>query len=149
MAYESEDQMSDQCGHCGSHDHYDCTPSVGSCGHELSANATGGWDCLICTLASLAELRKRMGEADKVCEAVRKYFRFSGGPASMGDALAAYDRASPPSPAPTDPEERIVQLHKSCGCVTCVCESETQCGGCGAKNCGNHPSPAPKEESHD
>jgi len=37
-----------------------------------------------------------------------------------------------------DPEERIVQLHKSCGCVTCVCESETQCGGCGAKMCQEH-----------
>ena len=49
-------------------------------------------------------------------------------------------------PAPADHEERIVQLHKSCGCVTCVCESEIQCGGCGAKNCGNHPSQAPVDQ---
>ncbi len=28
--------------------------------------------------------------------------------------------------------------YQPCGCVICTCEHETQCQGCGAKNCGTH-----------
>ena len=48
--------------------------------------------------------------------------------------------STPPALAP---DERIVQLKKSCGCVTCKCEDEVQCQGCGAKTCREH---APTEK---
>jgi hypothetical protein len=103
--------------------------------------------------AELAELRKRMERLDRIIDAAQTALVINGDHERTMFVLKMIDvergntvsLASPPSPAPTDPEERIVQLHKSCGCVTCVCESEIQCGGCGAKNCGNHPSPAPVE----
>ncbi len=35
-------------------------------------------------------------------------------------------------------QQGALAKHQPCGCVICTCEHETQCQGCGAKNCGNH-----------
>lgn len=35
-------------------------------------------------------------------------------------------------------QQEALAKHQPCGCVICTCEHETQCQGCGAKNCGTH-----------
>ena len=32
----------------------------------------------------------------------------------------------------------VKQDHRECGCITCVCEDEEQCQGCGARFCSAH-----------
>ena len=36
-----------------------------------------------------------------------------------------------------------------CGCVSCVCDCDERCLGCGAKNCGTHPGLPPAPPSPD
>jgi len=38
-----------------------------------------------------------------------------------------------------EPDTRALAKHQPCGCVICSCENDVQCGGCGAKHCGQHP----------
>lgn len=35
-------------------------------------------------------------------------------------------------------EKPLLARNQKCGCVVCICDSDTHCFGCGAKNCGNH-----------
>lgn len=37
------------------------------------------------------------------------------------------------------PALRPTQEKFSCGCVSCICENDTKCGGCGAKACASFP----------
>jgi hypothetical protein len=34
----------------------------------------------------------------------------------------------------------LLARNQPCGCIVCICEDEVQCHGCGAKDCGTHPS---------
>lgn len=38
-----------------------------------------------------------------------------------------------------------VQIRFPCGCVTCVCDDDEQCHGCGARSCGDRPCDAVRE----
>lgn len=33
---------------------------------------------------------------------------------------------------------RVLARSQPCGCITCWCEDDVQCQGCGAKSCGGH-----------
>jgi len=33
---------------------------------------------------------------------------------------------------------RVLARSQPCGCITCWCEDDHQCQGCGAKSCGGH-----------
>lgn len=46
------------------------------------------------------------------------------------------ERALAASPQPPN---RTLAKFQPCGCVVCTCENDEQCQGCGAKNCGKHP----------
>ena len=63
--------MSEPCDQCLHQD------LVGSCGHAVHLNGTGGYDCLVC---SLAELRRQSQELERAREALR-------------NMVAAYDLA--------------------------------------------------------
>jgi hypothetical protein len=54
-------------------------------------------------------------------------------------------------PQKEEPKQECKQTRWPCGCVSCTCEDEVQCHGCGAKNCGlitcvrKSPSTSPSE----
>jgi|GEM_PF-6505341 len=39
-------------------------------------------------------------------------------------------------------EEPVVQQHYPCGCVTCICEDDVQCQGCGGTSCDDFKGPS-------
>jgi len=53
----------------------------------------------------------------------------------MRDDYRACARAAIAALPPAVPE---LARHQPCGCIVCRCESDEQCSGCGAKNCGTH-----------
>lgn len=69
-------------------------------------------------------------------------------PQAFYEAIREAERGElePLFPLPSTTEEGagqgggdILAKHQPCGCVLCTCEDEVQCQGCGAKNCGKHP----------
>lgn len=94
-----------------------------------------------------------MSEKLEILRELRDYF------SERADAEYFSDR---PEPVPNE-EMRLLTLldrleavepvlarRQPCGCVTCACDSDEQCLGCGAKNCGTHPAgeiPSPVYES--
>lgn len=84
-----------------------------------------------------AETRMERDAARQDAEALRALLRECRAHAvgyAPESLVAKMDAAlSAPTPVPE------LARNQPCGCVVCVCEGETQCFGCGAKNCGTHP----------
>lgn len=52
-------------------------------------------------------------------------------PIFLGEVADAWNRR------PEEPEVILKQERYACGCVTCVCDDEIRCHGCGATSCGS------------
>lgn len=53
-------------------------------------------------------------------------------------ALGWVERWNTRTIAALPPAAPELARHQPCGCIVCRCESDEQCSGCGAKNCGTH-----------
>ena len=128
----------------------------------MSKALTGAVEvCPICDIAGCRHIRQRtkqMTDTDTVervkkalaetlgdaLDCTRTWDAWHYGTMSDGDFVQVADdderleelaRAAIAVLPPAVPE---LARHQPCGCIVCRCESDEQCSGCGAKNCGTH-----------